>query len=34
MIYGDVIFEEDIKNVSLGKFRKDIYQEIKKLLDY
>ncbi|HEL2204134.1 TPA: hypothetical protein TZE22_001475 [Streptococcus suis] len=34
MIYGDVIFEEDIKNVSLGKFRKDIYQEIKKLRDY
>ncbi|HEM3552414.1 MULTISPECIES: hypothetical protein [Streptococcus] len=34
MIYGDVIFEEDIKNVSLGKFRKDIYQEIKKFRDY
>ncbi|HEL9630848.1 TPA: hypothetical protein U0K61_002033, partial [Streptococcus suis] len=34
MIYGDVIFEEDIKNVSLGKFRKDIYKEIKKLRNY
>ncbi|MGV3022953.1 hypothetical protein ACEE60_04775 [Streptococcus suis] len=34
MIYGDVIFEEDIKNVSLGKFRKDIYQEIKSFRDY
>ena len=34
MIYGDVIFEEDIKNVSLGKFRKDIYQEIKRFRDY
>ncbi|HEL2149851.1 TPA: hypothetical protein TZC45_000511 [Streptococcus suis] len=34
MMYGDVIFEEDIKNVSLGKFRKDIYQEIKSFRDY
>lgn len=34
MIYGDVIFDEDMTNVSLGKFRKDIYQEIKKLRNY
>lgn len=31
MIYGDSIFEEDIKNIPLGKFRKDIYEEIKRL---
>ncbi|MGT2755911.1 hypothetical protein [Streptococcus ovuberis] len=34
MIYGDAIFEEDIKNIPLGKFRKDIYQELKKLRKY
>lgn len=33
MIYGDSVFEEDIKNIPLGKFRKDIYNEIKKLRD-
>jgi len=34
MIFGDSVFEEDIKNISLGKFKKDIYQEIKSLRDY
>ncbi|WP_369350996.1 hypothetical protein AB6M97_01725 [Streptococcus hillyeri] len=34
MIYGDAIFEEDIKNIPLGKFRKDIYKEIKSLRGY
>lgn len=31
MIYGDSVFEEDIRNIPLGKFRRDIYQEIKNL---
>lgn len=34
MIYGDSIFEEDIKNIPLGKFRQDLYQELKKLRKY
>ena len=33
LIYGDIIFENDIRNISLGKFRKDIYQEIKSMSD-
>ncbi len=33
MIFGD-IFEEDIKIYHFGKFKKDIYQEIKSLRDY
>lgn len=33
LIYGDIIFENDIRNISLGKFRKDIYQEIKSMRD-
>lgn len=34
MIYGDSIFEEEINNIPLGKFRQDIYQELKKLRNY
>ena len=33
-IYPCEFFEEDIKNISLGKFKKDVYQEIKSLRDY
>lgn len=34
MIYGDSVFEEDVRNIPLGKFRKDIYNEIKSLRGY
>ncbi|HFI0040917.1 TPA: hypothetical protein ACGOTH_001382 [Streptococcus suis] len=33
LIHGNVVFAEDIKNVPLGKFKKDIFSEIKKMRD-
>ncbi|MGT2829949.1 hypothetical protein AB6M97_07700 [Streptococcus hillyeri] len=33
LIHGNAVFTEDIKNIPLGKFKKDIFSEIRKMRD-